>query len=51
MGAKLKIRRLRCQVGTIYVFSELLAPPEGDLGPKSYFFEVLVPRIESPKMG
>ena len=40
MGSK-----LRCRVGTIYVYSELLAPPEGDLGPRSYFFEVQVPRI------
>ena len=45
MGAKLKFRRLRCGVGTIYVYSELLAPPEGDLGPRSYFFEVQMPRI------
>ena len=28
------------RVGTIYVTSELLAPPEGDLGPQSYYFEV-----------
>jgi|NorSeaMetagenome_1021524.scaffolds.fasta_scaffold297801_1 hypothetical protein len=28
------------RVGTIYVTSELLAPPEGDLGPKTYYFEV-----------
>ena len=45
MGSKLKFRRLRCGVGTIYVYSELLAPPEGDLGPRSYFFEVQMPRI------
>ena len=40
LGAKLNMRHLRCRVGTIYVTFLLLAPPEGDLGPKSYYFEV-----------